>query len=281
VVVALACAAPPPPDPVVEFPEDLAPERARLWHARAEADEAGQLLAQMVEAHGGMERWERRETLIFDHDHQPVVGPEGRRHARIWTDLRGHRVLHKELGEQADASLGWNGEGAWVAPRPEVYPVTPRAWVWMPTAVAAAPLWLPQRATSWEMRRRETVDGVRHHVVVVTFETEMPAWPFRACALLIAPEQHRLAAMRCEMTWSGMLPEGERHPYQFFRFLGWVQVDGLWLAQHVHVHRWDTDEGEVAEALAEVSVSPQREAGPRSPGWFEPPAAPLDGGAAD
>lgn len=143
------------PDPLdgrepseVTAPDAAAREaRVRDAHTRLDATEGGQSLRRILDVHGGLDSWYTTGTYSFDFDYQPYEAPERRMFTHNQVDTWSGRVRQTELGDGADATLGWDGSEAWIVPSPDAFPAPAAFWATTPYYFAAIPFVLADPGT--------------------------------------------------------------------------------------------------------------------------------------
>lgn len=237
--------------------------------ARLSASKAGKLVAQAIEAHGGLEAWLRPGTIAFTFDYRPLGAPARRMHTHSRVDLWRSRAVHEERGEGADARFGFNGSIAWIVPGPEAFPITPRFWATTPYYFVGIPFVLADPGVRFAQLKDGSLDGETYHIVKATFEAGTGDSPDDYYVLYIHPRTFRVGAIRYIVAYPGMFEPGQHSPEKLMRYDDQRQVDGLWFAHRLDTYRWGPDG--IGEKVTEISVSEVGLGAPIPGRAFEPP----------
>ena len=205
------CSQPPAASPAavsLEVDPTVAGPRPGSWvHPQVETTqsrlletEGGAMLWRAIEAHGGLATWLSRGTMGFDFDYAPLDAPEQRRYTRSEVDLWSRKARQVELGEGADATLGWNGEVAWIRPTADAFPSDPRFWATTPFYFAGIPWVLADEGAAVEKLEsvvlpQTGVDGPLP-TLRVTYGSGVGDAPDDFYVLHLHPETHRVLAVR-------------------------------------------------------------------------------------
>jgi hypothetical protein len=225
--------------------------------ARLQADPAGALVWQSIEAHGGLDTWLRKSTLSFEFDYQPQAQPERRMHTFNQVDHWSARAKQTELdgGAGDQATLAWDGEQAWIHPNAAAFPSTARFWALTPYYFVGMPFVAADPGTHYERLADAELDGVLHHIVKLTYGEGVGDAPDDYYVLYLHPETHHLSALRYVVSYPGFFPEGGHTPEKLMRYSGSVSVDGLRFSQHLHTSAWDSEAGTPGEVVTRIDVS--------------------------
>ena len=271
VALALACGPVADSEPAREEPsaepaaeetrvEQVGPRPASWVEARvAEArtrmqdDPAGRLVWESIEAHGGLEAWHAKSTIRFTFDYAPIAQPERRMHTVSSVDFWSSRARQEEV--DGDATLGWDGEEAWIAPGPDAFPSPARFWALTPYYFVGMPFVAADSGTRYEQLEDAELDGVTHRVVKLAYGDGVGDAPDDYYVLYLHPETKRLSALRYVVSYPGFFPEGGHSPEKLMRYTDYREVDGLWIAGRLDTSSWDAEAGEVGEVVTNIVVS--------------------------
>jgi hypothetical protein len=271
VVLAAACSsppAPPPPGPaeapatapeVPEAPEDAGPiptpwaaERLRAAERRMAASEGGRLVARAIEAHGGLLAWYEAGTVELEFDYAPRSG-EDRRHTFQRLDLWRARAHHEEV--DGDATFGWDGEEAWIAPDAEAFPSPARFWALTPHYFFAIPFVLADEGVRYEVLEDAAFDGVDHRLVKITYEAGTGDAPDDYYVVYLHPETHRVAALRYVVSYPGFFPEGGHTPEKLMRYEALEEEAGLLVPHALPTFAFDAVAGTIGERVTDITIT--------------------------
>jgi hypothetical protein len=242
---------PPAAEPV---PEAWVARRVAEAEARLKASEAGRLLWDAIEAHGGLGRWLQAGTIAFEFDYRPLGQPERRMHTENRVDLWRARAWQRELGEGADATFGFDGDTAWIVPGPDAFPTPARFWATTPYYFVGVPWVLADPGTRIEVLEDQDLGGERHHVVKVGYEAGTGDTPDDYYVAYIHPETKLVGGIRYVVSYPAFFPEGGHSPEKLMYYRELRDVDGLRVAHRYETHAYDADSGEPGERVTEVDV---------------------------
>lgn len=183
------------------------------------------VVAAMIQAHGGMEAWESAPTVSFTDTWYAPSG-ESRGSTRVTVEQGRRRAV---LDAVEDSSrIVWDGEKAWsvnyaggAPPRFMAllnYYFLNLPWLTRDPGVILGP---PGRTTLWD-------DPTEYTTVRMTFEPGTGDTPDDYYLLYIDPETDRLAGCEYVVTYASLLPEGVTHtPPHVLLYDGFTEVDGL------------------------------------------------------
>lgn len=230
-------------------------QRVRDAHERLRASEAGRLVWRAIEAHGGLEGWLSSGTVSFTFDYAPVGDPSRRRYTENRIDLWRARAWQRELGEGADATIGWDGERAWVTPGPDAWQGSARFWALTPYYFVGIPFVMADPGTRFERLPDADHDGVAHRMVKVTYEDDTGDSPDDYYILYIHPETHRVSAIRYVVAYPGFFAEGEHSPEKLMRYGDQREVSGLFIAHRFDTYAFDPETGQPGDKVTDVTAS--------------------------
>lgn len=193
--------------------------------ARAQSEASRKIIAAMISAHGGMEKWRATPTVSFE-DHYLPVGAQQPRVSQITVE-QGRRRAYLDFPD-ANASIAWDGKQAWSENWQA--PVPPRfiallnyyflnlPWLTMDPGVN---LGEPGKAKLWD-------DPTEYITVKMTFQAGVGDTPDDYFVLYIDPKSHRLKACEYIVTYAAILPSGvAATPPHVLVYEELTAVDGL------------------------------------------------------
>jgi hypothetical protein len=212
----------------------LVPENATAVTGDARSIEIAQ---KMIEAHGGMDKWEKAPTVSFTDELIPAgmsAGLNGN-----FTVEQGPRRVYAEFPAM-NMRMGWDGEQAWSENWAVPYP--PRflaqlnyyflnlPWLTMDSGVILGP---PEKTTLWD-------DPVEYIAIRMDFEPGVGDTPDDYYVLYIHPDNHLLKGCKYVVTYKALLPEGvESTPEHVLIFDRYQTVEGLVVPVHYSIHELD------------------------------------------
>jgi len=286
---ALAACATPPSDPLLPAPRTVsAPEpswvseRVATAHAHLDASEGGKLLRKAIDAHGGLGAWLSPGTVQFDFHYLPEGKPERLMYTRNQLDTWSVRAAQTELGPAADATLGWDGQSAWVSPGPEAFPSPARFWATTPYYFVGIPFVLADPGTHYQLEGSfHLVDPAGGSVdtvaVRVTYEPGTGEAPDDFYVVHLDPSTFRLVALRYIVTSPTIHPDGGRGSETILFYRDLQPTDGgPVVARHYDGFFWR--DGAAGERKSTVEITNVSLGAPIAMDAFSPP---LPSGRAD
>ncbi|MFK8003338.1 MAG: hypothetical protein AB8H86_27455 [Polyangiales bacterium] len=221
--------------------------------ARLGESEAGRLIWQALQAHGGLETWLSAGTIEFEFDYAPIGNPGGRKHTFQRIDLWSSRAHHQLVGGEGE--FGFDGETAWVKPNAEVISPSSRFWSLTPYYFVGMPFVLADPGVILTRLEDAELNGTTYQLVKANYEAGTGDSPDDYYILYLHPETHRVAALRYVVSFPGMFAPGEHSPEKIMMYTGDIEAGGLHFASEYHTHRWNAEEGAPGERVTEISAS--------------------------
>ncbi len=244
---------------------------------RLAATEGGRILAEAIEAHGGLSAWLGAGNLSFVFDYRPLNNPERRMHTFQQIDLWSARAVHQERegGAGERAHFGWDGEAAWIEPSAEAFPVPARFWALTPYYFVGIPFVLADPGAQFERLPDATLDGAVHQLVKVTYDAGTGDSPDDYYIVYVHAETHRVAALRYIVSYPGFFEAGQHSPEKLMRYSDYQTTEGLLLAHRYDTYAWEAEGSVVGDRVTENQVSELAARQPMSDGIFAAPAGAM------
>lgn len=206
--------------------------RVDAARARLSASEGGRRVGRAIDAHGGLEAWYSAPTSSYTWEYANV-GADLHFASFLVADNRTRRVYHDLLTvgpygrpQPVEARFAWDGSEAWIAPD-SIEKVNPRFWATSGYYFEQIPFVLADPGIRYEALPDDTLDGVPHTMVRVTFEPGVGDSPGDSYTLYLDEETGRVAAIRYTVTF-GREPDAGAPPREtLFYYDDYVTVDGL------------------------------------------------------
>lgn len=200
-------------------------------------DRAVEIAKRMIEAHGGMEKWQNAPTVSFTDELIPAGATSGLKgHVTVEQGARRVYIEYPSMGMR----MAWDGEQAWGENWSVPYP--PRflaqldyyflnlPWLTMDDGVILGP---PGKEQLWD-------DPVEYLTVRMDFEPGVGDTPDDYYVLYIHPDNYLLKGCRYVVTYQSLLPEGvEATPEHVLIFDKYKTVDGLVVPVHYSIYELD------------------------------------------
>lgn len=233
-------------------PESWIKERVANAQKRLESSEAGKIVWQAMEAHGGLERYFTNGPLSFKFDYVPLDGST-RRYTYQTIDTWSNKARHWSPEDRSD-SFGWDGEKAWKQVKDStVFPYDMRFWALTPYYFLAQPFILDGEGVQLEKLADKTHKGVAYDAIKVTFAAGTGDAPDDYYVLYFGKENHKLAVIRYIVSYPQYFPEGGHLPEKLMELQGTTVVNGIELATGYHTH-WLTKDEQAGEHITTITV---------------------------
>ena len=224
----------------------------------AQSDPAAEeIVAKMIEAHGGFDMWAKCPTVSFDTHLKVDFG--GGNWVEFWEKVtveQGTRRAYAELpnADGTSGSIAFDGENAWSAGNLQGISNAPaRFTAWRDFYLFNVP-WLTQDAgvILGEPGKATIPNDAKEYITVpMNFEDGTGDTSKDTYVLYIDPDTYRLKATEYGMTFKSMLPEGaDSSPHSVFVWEETTEVGGLLVPTKYNVY-WK--EGGALVTAGEVS----------------------------
>ncbi|MCI0619000.1 hypothetical protein L0244_39005, partial [bacterium] len=186
--------------------------------------ESHEIIAAMITAHGGMEKWKSAPTVSFEDQFLQAGAPKPMT-SRVTVE-QGRRRAYLDFPE-SNARIGWNGKEAWSenwkAPIPPRFLALLNYYFlnlpWL-TSDPGVRLGEPGKAKLWD-------DPTEYTTVKMTFGAGVGDTPDDYYVLYIEPKSHRLKACEYLATYAAVVPPGSKPTPHILVYETFATVDGL------------------------------------------------------
>ena len=186
---------------------------------------SGEIIKEMISAHGGMEKWRSAPTVSFE-DHFLQAGAQKPTVSQVTVE-QGRRRAYLDFPE-LKARIAWDGKRAWSENWQA--PVPPRFMALLNYYFLNLP-WLatdsgvnlnePGKGKLWD-------DPTEYITVKMTFDAGIGDTPDDYYVLYIEPKTRRLKACEYIVTYASMLPPGAKAtPPHILVYESFATVEGL------------------------------------------------------
>lgn len=236
------------------IPKSWIQKRVEKANKRLNSSEAGKVIWQSMEAHGGLEQWFGNGYLSFRFNYRPLDGSVPRDTYQT-IDTWSNKARHYSATDST-ATYGWDGENAWVKTRDSTaFKYNLRFWALTPLYLAAQPLVLDGEGVNLELLPQVKYKDVPQYVVKVTFDSDTGDAPDDYYILYMDEETHLLTALRYIVSYPGYFPDGGNNPEKFMDLVSKKTVEGVVLPTKFYTY-WSTDDGQPkGEPIAKIQLS--------------------------
>lgn len=252
------------------IPESWITKRVEKAKSKLENSEAGTVIWNAMEAHGGLEKWYANGPLSFRFNYQPLDGST-QRDSYQTIDTYRNRAKHYSAMDST-ATFGWTGEKAWVKAKDSTaFAYDTKFWALTPYYFLAQPFVLDGNGVNLELLPQTNYKDKLQDVVKVTFAAGTGDAPDDYYVLYFENDTHQLSAIRYIVSYPEYFKDGGHSPEKFMEVLGHEAVGGILLPTSYKTH-WLTDDNQPGEYITKIEVSAIHFEGTVSDDFFEIPA---------
>jgi hypothetical protein len=211
---------------VISIPESWVNSRVAIAKEKLNSSEAGKVVWNAMEAHGGLDTWFANGPITFRFNYQPLDGKTARDSYQT-VDTWSNRSVHTSATDSS-AKFGWTGEQAWVKAKDSTaFAYDTKFWALTPIWFVGHPFVLSGEGVNLELLEPTTYKEKEYNVVKVTFDAETGDAPDDYYVLYVNKESHKLAVMRYIVSYPQYFKDGGHAPEKFTEFIGEQVVDGI------------------------------------------------------
>lgn len=228
-------------------------KRAERAKTRLEKSDAGKVIWNAMEAHGGLANWYGKGALAFRFNYQPLDGGT-QRDSYQTIDTWSNRARHTSATDST-AHFGWTGKTAWVKAKDSTaFAYDTRFWALTPFYFLAQPFVLDGAGVNLELLPQTTYNDKLQDVVKVTFDAGTGDAPDDYYVLYFTEGTHRLSAIRYIVSYPAYFKKGEHLPEKFMEVIGEKEINGIVFPTNYKTH-WLTNEEQPGEHITNIDVS--------------------------
>jgi len=242
-----------------EVPYTLAKPKAEWVEARVkeskerlESTEAGQLVWQSMEYHGGLANWWNNGPVYFRFNYQPRNGTGVPRDtyetADYWSSVSRHQRV-----SNPDVEYGWDGQQAWYTPDTASIPYNTRFWSLTPYYFAGMPFVFADKGVNLQLEEPAIYEGEQYDMVRVTFGENVGDAPDDYYVLYLDQETSRLTAIRYVVSYPGYFPDGGHTQEKIMTYEGEQKVGGITFPEKHRTFMWEED-GSIGDYVTDTEL---------------------------
>ena len=226
--------------------------RVEASHERMSESEGGRLLAQAIEAHGGLETWFKSGDLRFRWIYRMKDrGPDAVIDTLQTIDVWSARAVHQT--SKGDIRFGWDGQQAWIQPTDAAFSPPPHFWSLTPYYFIGIPFVLADPGANYELLPDAiSFEEQDYQQVKVTFDPGTGATPDDYYIVLIHPETKQVMGVRYIVTDSTLYPDGPAEE-KLLTYDTFADAGGVLLA--TEYRSFKMADGAVGEEIRDASAS--------------------------
>lgn len=235
------------------IPESWVANRVKKAKQKLEQTEAGKVVWNAMEAHGGLDKWYSNGPLNFRFNYQPLDGST-QRDSYQTIDTWSNRAVHTSATDST-AHYGWSGDTAWVKAKDSAaFAYDTRFWALTPFYFLGQPFILDGEGVHLELLPEVSYKEQSQDVIKVTFADGTGDAPDDYYVLYFTKDAHRLSAIRYIVSYPGYFKKGEHLPEKFMEVMGENTVDGIVFPTGYKTH-WLVEDTKPGEYITKIEVS--------------------------
>jgi hypothetical protein len=216
--------------------------------------DAGKIVWNAMEVHGGLETWYSNGPLSFRFNYQPLDTTKAQRDSYQTIDTWSNRARHTSITDST-AHFGWTGKTAWVqAADSTAFAYDTKFWALTPIYFLGQPFILDGEGVNLELQPTTFYKGAPQDVIKVTFASGTGDAPDDYYILYFQEDTHLLSAIRYIVSYPAYFKDGGHLPEKFMEVLGEKIVDGIRFPTSYRTH-WLTADGKPGEYITKIDVS--------------------------
>lgn len=195
-----------------------------------------QLLAQLFEAHGGMEQWRSMQQLSFNKDGETTITALHSRKARI---------------EDANSALGFDGEQVWLLEKnDQAYEGNPKFYYNLYFYFYAMPFVLGDAGIVYEEIPNLEWEGVSYPGMLISYKNGVGLSSKDQYKVYVHPETGKMAWLGYTVTYFSKEVSTE---YSFIQYSNWQEVEGLTLPKTLTWYKAENNQPTVERRAVEFT----------------------------
>lgn len=238
---------------IISIPKSWVDGRVNKAKEKLGTSEAGEIVWNAMEAHGGLDRWYANGPLSFRFNYQPLDGKTARDSYQT-VDTWSNRAVHTSATDST-AHFGWTGEQAWVKAKDSTaFEYDTKFWALTPLYFYGQPFVLNGEGVNLELLPEVTYKQQKQDVVKVTFDAGTGDAPDDYYILYFSKESHKLVAIRYIVSYPEYFKDGGHAPEKFMEVMGENTVNGILFPTSYKTY-WLTKDKKPGEYITQIDVS--------------------------
>jgi hypothetical protein len=244
-------------------------KRVQNAKSRLEQSEAGKIVWNAMEAHGGLDKWYNNGALAFRFNYQPLDGSTKRDSYQV-IDTWSNRARHTSITDTT-AHFGWNGRTAWVQAKDSTsFAYDTKFWALTPIYFLGQPFILDGEGVNLELLPQQLYNEKNNDVVKVTFDAGTGDAPDDYYILYFDADSHRLSVIRYIVSYPAYFKDGGHLPEKFMDLSDYKTVDGIIFPTSYKTH-WLGENNRPGEYITKIEVSDIEFKNTIEQGFFDAP----------
>lgn len=228
-------------------------KRVQNAKSKLELSEAGTIVWNAMEAHGGLDQWYRNGALSFRFNYQPLDGSTARDSYQT-VDTWSNRAKHTSIADST-AHFGYDGKTSWVqANDSTTFAYDTKFWALTPIYFLGQPFILDGEGVNLELLPKQLYNEKNNDVVKVTFDAGTGDAPDDYYILYFDVETHRLSVIRYIVSYPAYFKDGGHLPEKFMDLGEYKTVAGITFPTIYKTH-WLAENELPGEYITKIEVS--------------------------
>lgn len=237
----------------VKVPASWIENRVAKAQEKLETSEAGKIVWEAMEAHGGLSQWFANGPISFHFNYQPLDGGEPRNTYEVVDTWRG-RARHFSAVDSTQ-QFGWDGKEAWIKAKDStVFNYNTRFWSLTPYFFMGQPFVLEGKGTNLELLDQVEFNDNLCNVVKVTFDSGTGDAPDDYYILYFSTRSRKLEVIRYIVSYPGYFEKGKHNPEKFMTLLGEQTVEGITFPENYKAY-WLSEKDAPGEHVTDIKLS--------------------------
>ena len=237
-----------------DIPTSWIQKRVDAANKRLTASEAGKVLWNAMEAHGGLSKWYSNGYFSLRFNYQPLSG-KGIRDSYQTIDTWNNKSRHNSISDPSSI-FGWDGKEAWIKAKDSTsFTYDTQFWALTPLYFSGHPFVLDGEGVNLELLEDLEFQGELHKAIKATYEAGVGSAPDDYYVLYINAKTNLVNAVKYIVSYPEYFPNGGHAPEKTTVIQGTTIVDGIVLATGFKTY-WSTeDKGGLGEYITNITVS--------------------------
>lgn len=235
------------------IPASWVTKRVQKTKSKLEQTDAGKVVWNAMEAHGGLENWYTNGALSFRFNYQPL-DDNAQRDSYQTIDTWSNKAKHTSATDST-AHFGWNGTTAWVKAKDSTaFAYDTKFWALTPIYFLGQPFILDGQGVNLELLPQKVYKEKNNDVVKVTFDAGTGDAPDDYYILYFDADSHQLSVIRYIVSYPAYFKDGGHLPEKFMDLSEYKTVDGITFPTLYKTH-WLLENQVPGEYITKIEVS--------------------------
>lgn len=238
---------------LAKVPDSWIENRVSKAKQKLSKTEAGKIVWQSMNAHGGLENWYKNGPLSFRFDYQPLDNSV-RRNTYQTIDTWSLKVKHSETQDRSN-QFGWDSNDFWVKAKDSTtFGYDTRFWSLTPIYFVGQPFILDGTGVNLSKLEQVKYKDILYDRVKVTFDAGTGDAPDDYYILYMNATTHKLKVIRYIVSYPGYFEKGDHLPEKFMELEGEQTISGVSFPQAYRTY-WLDDNEQPGEHITDIDLT--------------------------